>query len=55
MKYILIFVTWNAVQGGSPATAEFNTLAACEAARADIVKSLSNQPALWYAKCHEKG
>lgn len=55
MKYILIFVVWNIAQGGAPATAEFNTNEACQAAAADLRTKLKNQPSMWLCGCYPKG
>lgn len=55
MKYVLIFVVWNALQGGSPATAEFNSNEACQVAAADLRAKLKTQPAMWLCGCYPKG
>lgn len=56
MKYILVFVVWSALQGGAPATAEFDDAEACKFAANDIKTKLNknNQPATWLVTCYPK-
>lgn len=56
MKYILVLVVWSALQGGAPATAEFNNADACMAAANDLKQRLNKpHPSTWLVHCYPKG
>lgn len=55
MKYVLIVVL-SAWSGGAATSAEFNSLDACEAARAEVVADArANEKYVIVADCFEKG
>lgn len=57
MKYVLVIVTWTALQGGAPAMQEFDDYEACKSVQEVLVRKLwtTMRPGMWYADCHPKG
>lgn len=56
MHYILIIALWSYGHGGAPATAEFNSQAACESAVAVLRKAdAASSRVLLLAECVPKG